>query len=242
MFKEEFLGISVYAQGCKILNPEVLDLQYDKTSRVLTASSQEFLIIENNALGYRIKYLLNDFEKNYNQGSLYYAGSASFEDLQGKRSLMKRWTRNRLNVYKGSSMHFLRSVVADRVTDEGFQVMRLVRKPNPKYTGYGDKYIDEVDVHPLSNDAYAKPTNEKGLFVLTFDDCLYVKYNGGRHFIDENNLNGFGTNATTITFDKHYAVFDKNGVFLDPTATSFNGVWGHSRMASLLPVDYEPGN
>ncbi len=243
MFKEEFLGVSVYAQDCKILNPEVLDLQYEKIGRVLSASSQDFLIIENNALGYRVKYLLNNFEKNYNEGSLYYTGSASFEDLQGKKSLLKRWTRNRLAVYKGSSMHFLRSVIADRVKEEGFQVLRLVRKPNPKYTGYGDKFIDAVDAHPLLTNAYAKPTDKKGLFVLTFDDCLFVKYNGGRRFTDEStNEAGFGLINTTITFDKPYAAFDNNGIFIDPAATSFNGAWGRSRMASLLPVDYEPGN
>jgi len=61
-FKEEFLGTSELAQECKILNPEILDLDYDEGSKILTASSQDFLEIENDALGYKIKYLLTNFK------------------------------------------------------------------------------------------------------------------------------------------------------------------------------------
>lgn len=243
LFKQEFLGTSVYAQDCKILNPEILDLQFDKISRVFTASAQNFLIIENKALGYKIKYLLNTFEKDNKQGSLYYAGEASFEEMKGKKSAEKRWTKNRVAVYKGSSMHFLRTAMGNDLSAEGFKVLRLIRKPDPKYNGLGNKYIDALVTTPLTEDAYVGRTDARGLFVLKFDDCLYVMFNGGKPIeADDNNPKGIGWITTTIMFNKPYAIFDANGIFTDPAALTFDGTWGLSRMATMLPVDYEPAS
>jgi hypothetical protein len=240
LFKQEFLGTSAYAKDCKILNPEILDLQFDKSKRVLTAAAQDFLIIENKALGYKIKYLLSDFEKDYKQGSLYYAGSASFEGMTGKKSAEKKWAKNRLAVYKGSSMHFLRAAMGNDLAEQGFKVLRLIRKPNPKYTGLGDKYIDQLVKTPLAEDAYVSRTDEKNLFALKFDDCLYVMFNGGKPVEgSDNNPAGIGWITTTVMFSKPYAIFDANGIFTDPTALIFDGDWGLSRMATMLPVDYE---
>jgi len=241
VFKREFLGTSVYAQDCKILNPEVLDLNYEKTGRVLTASSQDFLIIENRALGYRIKYQVTDFKQDNKTGELYYAGVTLFENLPGKRSLERRWARNRLAVYKGSSMHFLRSAIGAATAEDGFKVLRLIRKPNPKYNGFGSQYEDALVSTPLSETAYIKPTDQKGLFALKFDDGLYVMFNGGKKINrDDPNASALNWSTTTVIFNSPYALFDTNGIFSDPSALSFDGVWGNSRVATLLPVDYEP--
>ncbi len=56
-FKKEFLGRSDAASECNILNPQVLDFDYDAEINTLTVSSQGFLEIENDALGYKIKYI-----------------------------------------------------------------------------------------------------------------------------------------------------------------------------------------
>jgi len=58
-FTEEFLGNWSLPGKCVILNPEILDLNYDKRTGTLTASAPDFLEIENQVLGYKIKYLLN---------------------------------------------------------------------------------------------------------------------------------------------------------------------------------------
>jgi hypothetical protein len=54
-FKEEFLGTSDLAKDCKILNSNVLDFNYSEADSTLTASSYDFLEIEDDALGYKIK-------------------------------------------------------------------------------------------------------------------------------------------------------------------------------------------
>src|ERR1700761_9480770 len=47
MFLREFLGPSYFAKDCKLLNPEILNLNYDDATATLTASSDDFLVFEN---------------------------------------------------------------------------------------------------------------------------------------------------------------------------------------------------
>lgn len=47
-------------------------------------------------------------------------------------------------------------------------------------------------------------------------------------------------NATTIiSFDEPYAFFDNNGIVANPHSVIYEGDWGISRVAEMLPVDYE---
>ncbi|MGZ3871714.1 MAG: carboxypeptidase regulatory-like domain-containing protein [Mucilaginibacter sp.] len=131
-FKEVFLGATAFAKDCNILNPEVLDLSYDDRTGVLTASSVDFLVVLNNALGYKIKYLLKEFTLNNadeQNKSFSYSGLVSFEELKGASAGQEHWTEKRQEAYEGSEMHFLRSAAARRIAEEGFQVLRVPTNP-----------------------------------------------------------------------------------------------------------------
>jgi hypothetical protein len=132
IFKEEFYGPTPFASQCKILNPEILDLDFDRTTNTLTAKSSDYLIIENKALGYRLRYQLITFIKDFRAGSLFYQGNVLFEPLQGKPAQMRKWYKNRLAAYQGSCEHYLRSVIGINAENEGFKTLRLMRKPNPQ--------------------------------------------------------------------------------------------------------------
>jgi len=131
LFKAEFLGASSYALECKILNPEVLDLTYNKAKQELTATSSDYLIIENKALGYNLRYLLTNFNKDYMNGQLYYQGNVLFEPMKGSKGQMKKWYKNRLDAYQGSIEHYLRSIVSKTTAEESFKTLRLKRILNP---------------------------------------------------------------------------------------------------------------
>ncbi|MEO6520175.1 MAG: carboxypeptidase-like regulatory domain-containing protein [Mucilaginibacter sp.] len=131
VFINEFLGHSVNAQNCTIKNTDDINLSYNAHARILSASSDDFLIIENKALGYIVKYQLGKFIKNYAQGFLYYEGSVLFEEMKGKPAQQKRWLKARQQVYKGSDMHFFRSIYGNNLQEQGFKVLRLIRKTNP---------------------------------------------------------------------------------------------------------------
>lgn len=234
-FKYDFLGSSKNAQQCKILNPEVLDLNYDAQKKELTASSGDFIIIENRALGYRVKYLLTSFTKSYIHDAgepLYYEGSIHFEDLKGSKSEIKEWLQNRLDAYLGSDMHFLRSVVAATVEKEGFVVRQLIRQQDARAKKAGIvKYNETLVQNPLRLNEYIKLTDQKNQYAIAFKDCLHVTY----HKMPENkNI------PSVMSFTQPYTYFDDNGVIINPKSAVLEQGWSLSRLAEMLPVDYEP--
>jgi hypothetical protein len=229
LFKREFLGSTDNAQQCDILNPHVLVFDHD-TVGALTASASAMLVIVNKALGYKISYLLSRFSLNSRTGYVYYDGTAFFEDLPGKPRQVKKWKSNRQAAYLGSSTNFLRSLIAGRVAEEGFTVQQLIRKPNPAYKGGADnKYIATLVTELVPINQYYYNTDVKGEYAIAYKDCLYITYNKEQ------------LSASIVTITKPYAFFDNNGIVLNPMDVINEGAWGVSRMAELLPVDYEPG-
>ncbi|HVW98481.1 MAG TPA: carboxypeptidase regulatory-like domain-containing protein [Mucilaginibacter sp.] len=131
-FKGEFLGMSDLSRECKILNPELLDFNYDNANNVLTATSADFLIVENDALGYKIKYLLKNFRLtfDYDENHIFsYSGSVQFEPMKGTPEEEKRWAQHRLDVYQNSQMHFLRAAIAGNLDEEGFRILKVPANP-----------------------------------------------------------------------------------------------------------------
>jgi CarboxypepD_reg-like domain len=248
-FQTEFLGNSYLPGNCKILNPEIIDLDYDEATNTLTGSSNDFIEIQNDALGYKIKYLLTNFtlnNKDRNAKTIHYEGSALFENMKGTPSQERRWQKRRQEVYEGSAMHFLRSALNDRIAEEGFRVLQLVSNPDPQ-KAQSTKMIQTLMSFPLKKDEIVKPTDQEGIYALGCDyDALHITYNKNHHFRSKAQLahleDPSNTETTILSFIKPYVFFDKNGGIVDPNSLSFTGAWGRNRVASLLPVDYEQPN
>ncbi|QDW26067.1 carboxypeptidase-like regulatory domain-containing protein [Pedobacter sp. KBS0701] len=131
MFKDYFIGTTPNAEQCKLINPKVLIIDYDKEEHKLTVKTTEFLIVENKALGYRIKYLLNNFEYDSKTRIIYYEGFPYYEDLKGSARRKKIWDQKRITAYLGSPQHFFRSIYNGKATEEGFIINKLITQPNP---------------------------------------------------------------------------------------------------------------
>ncbi|WP_397444601.1 carboxypeptidase-like regulatory domain-containing protein [Polaribacter sp. R77954] len=130
VFKEEFIGISELSKECEILNPEVLYFDYNAQDNILNAYAKKPLQIKNNGLGYLIIYELESFERNKNY--LRYLGYSRYKELKGGKRKQKRWAKNREKAYKGSTIHFFKSILNNSFTDEGFIVNQFKRVPNPE--------------------------------------------------------------------------------------------------------------
>ncbi len=142
MFKEFFIGRTPNAEKCKILNPAVLDVDYDKDAQTLTVKSSDFLIIENKALGYKLRYMLQFFEYNYKTRIVYYSGLPTFEDLKGSNAKKKNWKTKREIAYHGSTAHFFKSLYAGTSKENGFIIHKLVKIPNEQRPA--DSVIDKT--------------------------------------------------------------------------------------------------
>ncbi|WP_235526160.1 carboxypeptidase-like regulatory domain-containing protein [Pedobacter sp. Leaf216] len=123
-FKEFFIGKTPNALQCKILNPQVLNVDFDITKSTLTVSTTEFLVVENKALGYRLKFI-------------YYSGHPFFEELKASAAKKKKYIAAREIAYYGSSQHFFRSLYANKTQEEGFIINKMIKVPNPnRYPEY----------------------------------------------------------------------------------------------------------
>ncbi len=203
-FKRRFLGPSAFAEQCNILNPKAVWVEFDK--RILSASSEDFIEIENKALGYKLKFLLNTFQMNYTDGSQFYAGQVLFEQMKGSKRDQNNWKKNREYAYYGSGMHFFRSLKNGTTTEDGFKLHRLVRLANPlrpsdsvitanirRLRAEGETKADSIVYWrklaelpamqqylieaPLRPDSLASPTpGASGNMELSFSDFLAVDY------------------------------------------------------------------
>ncbi len=96
----------------------------------MTVKSDDFLIIENKALGYRLRYMLQFFEYNYNTKIVYYSGLPNYQELNGSNGTKKRWISKRETAYYGSTQHFFKSLYAGTSKEQGYVLHKLIKIPN----------------------------------------------------------------------------------------------------------------
>src|SRR5207244_4162040 len=109
-----------------------------------------FLIIENNNLGYKVKYLLDNFQFNEVQHITYYGGDCIFEAMQGTPAQQAAWAKNRKLAYEGSLMHYLRSLYAGTSRKEGFLVYDLWNDKLPIIIGIAPVVAEDILRRPDS--------------------------------------------------------------------------------------------
>lgn len=107
MFFKRFVGTSSYARKCKILNSEVLNFTYDKKERAVSAWSDDFIELENRALGYMVKILLTKSTFAETHGSWH--GRFFFEELSGTPDEIKKWKANRIKLSQDIRIPFVAS-------------------------------------------------------------------------------------------------------------------------------------
>ncbi|KQC00155.1 carboxypeptidase-like regulatory domain-containing protein [Pedobacter sp. Hv1] len=132
LFLEVFIGKTPNASQCKLLNPNALIFNYDKENDILSGSANELLTIENKALGYTIKYMLEGFEFNKKAKVFYFDGQAYFQEMEGSKAGQRRWLRAREIAYHGSREHFFRSLYNNTITQEGYIINKMYKTPHPK--------------------------------------------------------------------------------------------------------------
>lgn len=215
MFLKYFLGTSDNARQCKILNPKVIDLNYRKNDKILEGHSDDFIIIENRALGYRLKYLLDKFKFDGVENIVSIGGQPLYEDLKGSKSQLAKWKAKREDTYYGSSMHFYRSLIKNDLDEQGFVMYRLIRRPNPErppqavivnrldhfeavrnYDSlrrwqqlYNMKRYDETLIEkPMPFNTVLRTTDSTGVFAITLENNLYVVYKRKHDTVIDNQL------------------------------------------------------
>ena len=133
-FTDLFLGGTAFSEQCHISNPDNVRVLYDDSTKELTVRAKEFVQVDNEALGYRLKYYGMEFAYNSADGTISYYGEPVFEEMTPRDDRQReQWATNRATAYTGSFMHFLRSVYTNRLQPEGFLVQQVRVGANPHY-------------------------------------------------------------------------------------------------------------
>ncbi|HMI02934.1 MAG TPA: carboxypeptidase-like regulatory domain-containing protein [Pedobacter sp.] len=149
IFEESFLGTTPNALKCKILNPNIIDFDYDEEKQMLSAHTDEFIVVENKALGYRIRYLLKSFKKDEKNKLVYFYGYPYFEELMASKRDKIRYQAKRMEAYKGSPEHFFSSLYNNSYQREGYLLNKLVKRVNAKKPA--DSLIENKIKHHSAN-------------------------------------------------------------------------------------------
>ncbi|RYY55352.1 MAG: hypothetical protein EOO09_11015 [Chitinophagaceae bacterium] len=131
LFTEHFIGRTPNAARCKIRNYKKIRFRYFKKSNRVIAWCDEPLLIENKALGYTLRYQLENFEVDFSQNLTTFAGFPFFEDHGGAGKKVKnRFRSARDKAYHGSMMEFWRSVQKNSLQADGYELRRMTRTQN----------------------------------------------------------------------------------------------------------------
>ncbi len=204
LFKKEFIGTTENAKKCEITNPHTINMVSNSRKLLLEAWSDDFIIMENRALGYRVKFLIDTFSTSGLTALTQWRGQAVFEELPGSADQKKIWKQKREETYYGSSRNFLKSLYSGTTTQNGFIIKRLHRELDPnrpqedmiqqklkqfRLAGKRDSfnywvnkenmpkyYHQDLEKQPLQPYQVFQQTDQPGLFALRFPNYLYVIY------------------------------------------------------------------
>jgi hypothetical protein len=215
-FVRDFIGTDENAKSCFVENPHEVNLEYHKSQQMLEAYTNTFLVVDNLALGYKVKFLINEFTSSRLTDIISYSGQRLFEELPGSKRQKEEWHKKREAAYYGSAMHFYRSLYTNKLDSEGFQMMKLTRMLNPNRAQEGEiqqkikffndghhrdsitYWIDQENMSkyfrehlyrdPLPVNSVLYKTEKPGIFAVDFTDCLYIIYTKKMEQIDFKNL------------------------------------------------------
>jgi hypothetical protein len=213
-FQKIFIGSTKNAEKCKIINPEVLNFEYQSEYDLLSARSDSLIIVENLALGYRIKVrLLSFLKKSNNWQYLYYPYFSDISRLDSMKA--ESWEQARKKSYLGSYSHFINSLVQDKLEQNKFVILsgplKLLKGNFGKVQSFSD----------LMEPDYSEPLYLR----LKFEGYLKVIYE-----------EDFGESYLKLMGD--HALLDTLGNILDPFSIRKYGKWANMGVADLLPLDY----
>jgi hypothetical protein len=241
-FQKAFLGTDEQAKKCEILNPEVL--RFEDSSEGFNASAIDFIHIKNAFLGYEVFYLLNELEISSN-GSVEYSGKSLFLDRIDDYN-PEEITANRKRVYLNSPKHFFKSLIDNRLEEDGYK-LKMVKYVNGQFYDLNSFIRDDFLTEPISS----------GIYKLGFDEFLqvynenskYVTFGSGgvrQGGLESDKFSGsIKETKEQVHFDVSYLykisphiLLNRYGNILNSDKVREYGVWAEQKLAYQLPYEY----
>lgn len=235
-FIENFIGKSANSKQCIIKNKEALKFFFSKKRNRLKVRADEPLIIENTALGYRIKYTLDSFTHDYNNTVSTFTGYPLFEQLTAADAMQANtWKENRVTAYKGSILHFMRSTYNKQLKDEGFEIQFIVKNDG------ADTAIKGLDFYGALN--YDRNDSTQVVEInpnQTEVAILYKNEMPDKLYTDLNDDAPSKFELSVVSFPPAQAIgIEQNGYYFDQNDLTITGYWSWEKVADMLPYDFK---
>lgn len=234
-FKAAFIGKTNNSKLCNIQNPEVLHFFFSKKKNRLKIMASEPLVIKNEALGYTIKYALDSFTHEYKTEVSVYSGYPLYENMQADSAQMLRWQAARLEAYKGSMLHFMRSVYNKTLQQDKFE-LQFILKNNDK-----EEAIKLNNFYAAIN--YAKDDSTQTVEILPNQNdvgILFLAAKPTATYLIENTGEPTAFQFSMLNFkSKESIIIEQNGYFYDQNDITTSGYWAWNKVADQLPYDFK---
>jgi hypothetical protein len=232
-FMEHFIGTTPNASRFKLLNPEALHFYLLKKSNKLRVLATDPLQMENTALGYNLRYLLDTFIYNYNNDINSYRGFSLYTEMDGNDSLKKVWTANRRAAYYGSKLQFMRSYYDSTLVEDGFVVDLLDENNSTKFNRVTNVY-DTLYYGALDS------TGQVEIWYPRKFSVTYTKRKPEPDYLSQFKLpKNVSTQISYIELTDGIAIND-NGYYYNQKDWISQGYWSWKNLADQLPYDYTP--
>lgn len=229
-FKRGFLGVSRNGKACDLLNPTTMILDGDLENDYLKGWARQPLLIRNKHLGYDISYVLETYEREGGLSS--YAGYVSYTDIPDF-PLKKKHHKARASAYRGSTMHFIRSLIAGTAEQEGFQIQKLVSK-DWKWVPVPATFDEILSVE--DDGFYLKGS---GRYELTYNkekpEIAHTKVSNPTGA----KITPYGQ-ISELEFLQRKVKLLPSGAMDPPFGVIFRGYMGWEKVGDALPLDYQP--
>jgi hypothetical protein len=235
-FMQSFIGEGDNSKSCIIKNQEILKFYFSKRRNRLKVLAAAPIEIANEALGYNIKYTIDSFTYEYNTGVTLYTGYPLFEEMQSADTAKQNlWAANRAKAYKGSMLHFMRSLYNKQLKEEGFEIQFLVKSDDkeeavPLLNFYGamnynkDDSTKTVEVKPNQNNVV----------------LIYNKEKPEKAYVDAYPDQQSKFQLSVLFFTPGESVIiEENGYYFDQVDIIKNEYLTWKRMADMLPYDFK---
>lgn len=220
VFKENFIGEKKFWKECTIVNEDDLYFDYNYSSNTFSAKCDEGLIINNNYLGYKVIYKLEDFEVKFATKSLsdsqilqsFHSGISRFIDIDKEQKKIKK----RQKAYENSTLQFFRWISKGDWTDTSYRLF------DGSWMIYPDDYLkvaNDNNVHKVIVANIEKDFKPKK--IVSELNILYKK----RH-------------QSKIIFHTDEFSIDKFGLNTEIENIYFSGDMMKKKISEMLPADY----
>lgn len=227
IFRKNFIGETNIARNTKINNPWVISFERDEDEN-LVAKAESPLEIVNPALGYELKVDLVEFRWPKSGVLGYYLFYVSYKELETEKEReMRRWKRNRRDIYAGSFQHFLKSLYDDELKENNFDVVLADTHNQIEIPQVDSLSRGAINLH--SGVSGLDPDDVKAYQLRYPVDVLY----GQRWF----NTNRQRSRIVPIGRAGIFLVTNHAGL-ANPLTLRLDGTWSTHRLANHLPSDY----